>query len=217
METVDIKQKQRGMPQSEKTKKRYNRIAPVYDLMELVVERSAFNDWRELLWSKVEPGKVLEVGVGTGKNIPYYPPDVEVTAIDISERMMAAAQKRASQSDKAVDLQMMDVQALSFPDNYFDSAVTTFVFCSVPDPVLGLREIKRVVKPGGNIWMLEHVRINHPVIGPIMDILNPLIVRVMGANINRQTVNNVKKAGLNVLNVENLKGELVKLVHATPG
>lgn len=217
MKTIESKQTITSLPQSKKTQKRYNRIAPIYDLMEWAVERSAFEAWRKLLWSQVGEGRVLEVGVGTGKNIPYYPASAEVTAIDISEGMMAAAKKRANELEKSVDLQMMDVQALSFPDNYFDSAVTTFVFCSVPDPVLGLRELKRVVKPGGDLWLLEHVRINQPVIGPIMDILNPLVVRVMGANINRQTVGNVQKAGLRIMNVENLKGDLVKLIHAVPG
>lgn len=205
------------MPMSKKTQKRYNRIAPIYDLMEWAVEHSAFKDWRKLLWSKIGAGKVLEVGVGTGKNIPYYPADAEMTAIDISAGMLISAKRRALDLGKSVDIQMADIQALSFPDDYFDSAVSTFVFCSVPNPVLGLKELQRVVKPGGEIWLLEHVRINQPVIGTIMDILNPVIVRLMGANINRQTVNNVGEAGLEILNVKNLKGELVKLIHASPG
>jgi ubiquinone/menaquinone biosynthesis C-methylase UbiE len=104
---------------------------------------------------------------------------------------------------------------LTFPDNYFDSAVATFVFCSVPDPVLGLKELKRVVKPDGDIWLLEHVRINKPIIGNVMDLLNPIIVRMMGANINRNTEENVKASGLDILEVLHLQGELVKLIHAS--
>jgi len=107
----------------------------------------------------------------------------------------------------------MDVQRISFPDNTFDTAVATFVFCSVPNPIKGLQELKRVIKKDGDIWLLEHVRVNKPVIGPLMDIANPLVVRIMGANINRQTVENVKKAGLQILSVEKLKGNLVKLIH----
>ncbi len=196
------------------TKARYDRIAPIYDLMEWFIERLAFQDWRWELWSRVPVGRILEVGVGTGKNIPFYPKGAQVTAIDLSERMLARAQRRADEMNIEVDLRHMDVQDLEFPDDAFDAAVATFVFCSVPIAVQGLRELGRVVKPDGNIWLLEHVRVNRPVIGPLMDALNPIVVRVMGPNINRRTVENVKRAGLRVLQVENLKGELVKLIHA---
>jgi ubiquinone/menaquinone biosynthesis C-methylase UbiE len=198
------------------TKARYDRIARFYDLMEWATERSAFQAWREDLWSRVPPGRVLEVGVGTGKNMPYYPEGARVTAIDLSDRMLAQAERRAEESGIDVDLRHMDAQDLDFPDDTFDTAVATFVFCSVPIPVHGLRELGRVVKPEGDIWLLEHVRINKPVIGPLMDVMNPVAVRIMGANINRQTVENVKRAGLEIVDVEDLRGELVKLIHARP-
>jgi phosphatidylethanolamine/phosphatidyl-N-methylethanolamine N-methyltransferase len=196
------------------TKARYNRIAPVYDLMEWFTERSAFQEWRQYLWSLLQAGRILEVGVGTGKNMPYYPKGAQVTAIDLSEDMLAMAQRRAEELGIEVNLRHMDVQRLAFPQDTFETAVATFVFCSVPDPVKGLKELERAVKPGGDIWLLEHVRINKPVVGPLMDLANPLVVRMMGANINRQTVENVKKAGLQILRVEDLKGDLVKLIHA---
>jgi len=90
------------------------------------------------------------------------------------------------------------------------------VFCSVPDPVQGLRELGRVVRPDGDIWLLEHVRVNRPVVGLLMDLLNPIVVRIMGANINRRTVENVRKAGLEIVEIEDLRGGLVKLIHARP-
>jgi ubiquinone/menaquinone biosynthesis C-methylase UbiE len=201
---------------SEITRKRYNRIAPVYNLMEWFVERATFKPWRKLLWSRIEDGSILEIGVGTGKNIPFYPSSSYMTAVDLSDGMMSHAKRQAEDLAKPVNFHQMDVQSLTFPDNSFDTAMATFVFCSVPQPVVGLEELKRVVKPGGDIWLLEHVRVNKPVIGLLMDILNPIIVRIMGANINRQTVKNVEAAGLNVLEVENLKGDLVRLIHASP-
>lgn len=201
---------------SEVTRKRYNRIAPVYNLMEWFVERAVFKPWRKLLWSRIEDGSVLEIGVGTGKNIPFYPSGTNMTAVDLSDGMMSYAKRQAEDLSKPVNFHQMDVQALTFSDNSFDTAMATFVFCSVPQPVVGLKELGRVVKPGGDIWLLEHVRINKPVIGFLMDILNPMIVRIMGANINRQTVQNVEAAGLKVLEVQNLKGDLVRLIHASP-
>lgn len=200
--------------QTTRTRGRYNRIAPVYDLLEGFIERAAFGAWRRRLWEQVPRARILEVGVGTGKNMPYYPPRAGVTAVDLSERMLDRARRRAAELRLDVDLCQMDIEHLGFPDETFDIAVATFVFCSVPLPVAGLRELARVVRRDGEIWLLEHVRIDRPVVGAIMDALNPLVVRMMGANINRRTVENVRLAGLTLLEAADLRGRLVKLIHA---
>jgi ubiquinone/menaquinone biosynthesis C-methylase UbiE len=112
-----------------------------------------------------------------------------------------------------VDLLQIDAQDLDFASDTFDAALATFVFCSVPDPVVGLTEMRRVTKPGGQILLLEHVRIDAPVVGPAMDAFDPLVVQVMGAHINRRTVENVRRAGLAIDRVEELApGGLVKLI-----
>lgn len=199
-----------------KTRARYDRIAPVYDLMEALMERSA-KEWRRLLWAQVEGEEVLEVGVGTGKNMPYYPKGQKTTAIDLSEKMLHRAQQRAERQGIEVELHRMDAQALEFPDKAFDTAVATFVFCSVPDPVLGLRELGRVTRSGGKVLLLEHMRPENPWLGRLFDLFNPLIVRLFGFNINRRTLENIRKAGLKIDSVRALDGmSIVKLIAAKP-
>jgi ubiquinone/menaquinone biosynthesis C-methylase UbiE len=197
------------------TRARYNRLAPIYDLQEAAIERLAFRLWRKRLWSQIEGDRVLEAGVGTGKNVPYYPVGVRVMAVDLSDKMLSQAQRRVQKLAANAALSLVDAQRLAFPNGVFDIAVATFVFCSVPDAVVGLRELSRVVKPGGRIILLEHVRVNIPVIGWLMDLLDPLVVRVMGAHINRTTTENVKKAGLEIEQVKRLlPGGLVKMIVA---
>ncbi len=194
------------------TRARYQRLAPMYDRMEALSERR-FRPWRQKLWALVHGPRVLEVGVGTGKNMPFWPRDVNMTVIDLTPGMLDRARRRAKELHLKVDLHLGDVQMLDFPDATFDEAVATFVFCSVPDPILGLRELKRVVKPGGQIILLEHMRSPNAVVGKIMDVLNPLVVRIMGANVNRRTVENVQEAGLIIDRVEDLgMGGIVKLI-----
>ncbi len=177
-------------------RKAYDRLAGRYDLLELPMEWLAFRRWRQRLWRRVKGPRVLEIGVGTGKNIPFYPADIAVTAIDLSPRMLERARRRAARyPDRTVELLEMDAQALRFPDNTFDEAAATFVFCSVPDPVLGLQEALRVTKPGGRLHLLEHMRVHPERIGRWMDRLDPLIYRLTGVHIARRTVDNVQRAG----------------------
>lgn len=199
---------------TEQTRARYNRIAPIYDLMEILPERR-FVPWRRQLWAQVPAGKVLEVGVGTGKNFPYHPEGAEIIGIDLSDGMLARARNKAQSMGKTLDLRQMDAQSLEFSDNTFDAAVATFVFCSIPNPMLALNELARVVKPGGKIFLLDHVRIDRPIIGTLMDIMNPFTVRLTGANINRRTVENVRRSPLAVEAVTDLGPlEVVKLIVA---
>lgn len=197
------------------TKARYDRVAPFYDLMEGVMEQLAFRRWRRLVWQAVGPQaqKILEVGVGTGKNMAYYPENTQITAIDISDKMLNRARHRTTKLGLNIQLLQMDAQALEFPAHSFDVVVSTFVFCSVPDPVLGLQEIKRVLRPGGKAVFLEHMRPKSSFWGKLFDLLNPLVVRLWGANINRRTVENIEKASLEIKRIERLTAQgIVRLI-----
>lgn len=199
------------------TQRRYDRQAALYDLREVPVEALGFKRFRKLLWQAVKTGRLLEIGVGTGKNMPHYPPGSRVVAVDLSPRMIRKANAKAQRLGREVDLVIADAQRLPFRDGAFDGAAATFVFCSVPDPVTGLEEVNRVVRAGGRIDLLEHVRARFPAAGWVMDRLNPIVVRMMGANINRDTVGNVSRAGIDIDEVESRGFGIIKLVRARHG
>lgn len=200
--------------ENEKTKHRYNRIAPYFDGLEGFLEGLFFRRWRKTLWQKVQGEHVLEVGVGTGKNFPYYPENCQITALDFSEKMLAQAKKKQQYKQVDVTLELMDVQSLCYADNSFDTVIASFVFCSVPLPIKGLQELYRVCKPGGQVLLLEHVLSSNPVMARMMQIMNPLINAVFGANINRKTVKNVQACGFEKVILDPTSSDMVKLIQA---
>jgi ubiquinone/menaquinone biosynthesis C-methylase UbiE len=200
--------------QTDIIKKRYDRIAPYFDRIESMMEKMMFGDLRSRIWQQVKGENILEVGVGTGKNFAYYPANKTITAIDFSPVMIQEAKKKCITLSLDVELLEMDVQALDFPDNHFDCVIGTFLFCSVPDPEQGLRELKRVCKSGGEVLLLEHVLSENKFIAPIMQLLNPLTVRLVGANINRQTVKTVQACRFRSVEVLASSSHLVKLIKA---
>jgi len=197
--------------QSEVIRQRYNRTAKFYDLMDKMIPESI----RRAAIGQAT-GNVLEVGVGTGKNLPFYREGCIVTGIDFSPGMLAKARQKVQKVKVPVTLLEMDAQHMSFPDNSFDTVVATCVFCSVPHPIQGLQEVRRVCKPSGAIVLLEHVRSENPLLGWVMDLFNPISLYLIGSNINRRTVENVRAAGISVHQVDNVGGNMVKLIVAGP-
>lgn len=193
------------MNTTDKIKQRYDRISGVFDMMDHMIK----DKWREELVKNVE-GTVLEVGVGTGANLPYYPSEAEVTGIDFSRKMLDKARKKAATLDTSITLEEMNAEKLDFPDDSFDYVISTCVFCSVPDPVQGLKEIRRVLKPEGKVLMLEHMRSDNRFIGKAMDIMNPVGLHIVGANINRRTMTNIQKAGLRVVDQQFLFSSIMR-------
>lgn len=200
--------------ETEVARKRYDRIAPIFDIIEGAMEKLLLAGLREKLWLKVKGHHLLEVGVGTGKNFAYYPEKVQITAVDFSPGMLSIAQQKAQKQSLSLDLNLQDVQSLEYADNSFDTIVATFVFCSVPMPLRGLKELHRVLRPGGRVLLLEHVLSENKLLAKIMNTVNPLVVRLVGANINRRTVTSVKAVGFKHVRVDNVSGGIVKLIEA---
>ncbi|TAK59876.1 MAG: class I SAM-dependent methyltransferase [Dehalococcoidia bacterium] len=197
------------------TRNRYDRAARFYDLHQSMMERLLMRRLRTRLWQMAPAaGAILEIGVGTGVNIPYYPPAARATAIDLSPNMLERATRRADRLHVQADLLEMDAQHLDFADATFDAVAATCVFCSVPDPVAGLREAWRVLKPGGQLLLVEHMRSGNAVVGRVMDLLNPAFVRMSGANINRRTMDNLEAAGVAGIDASSHAFGIVKLIEA---
>ena len=191
-----------------KPKHYYDRNAAMYDKILWPVENT-LSKWRKKLLKDVQ-GKTLEIGIGTGKSMTDYPSGVSVTGIDSSENMLKYARRRANGHAHIEELLVMDAEHLFFEDNSFDTVVSSCVFCSVHNPVKAFKEIKRVCKTNGNIYLLEHVRSQKKIVGKIMDMLNPISFGLYGDNINRRTYEKLIEAGFNAsqIKVENVWSDI---------
>lgn len=176
----------------------YDRIAFLYDLYDAPMSALGGRRRRRRLLSRAA-GRVLEVGIGTGANLDLYPPGIQLTGIDISAKMLARARRRAARLGSHARLQQADVEQLPFADATFDAVVATWVFCAVADPLRGLREVRRVVRPDGQVLLLEHVRPANPLAACLALFLSPVIRRLIGAEADRRTEDTVARSGLRIV------------------
>jgi ubiquinone/menaquinone biosynthesis C-methylase UbiE len=192
---------------------RYQRIAPFYDLLDLPFEHRRYRRIRPELFQGLS-GRLLDAGVGTGRNLRFYPLGAEVIGIDLSPAMLARADQRRRALGAAVTLREMDVTRLDFPDSQFDAAVATFLFCVLPDnlQVPALQELGRVVKPGGRIRLLEYVRPQGAIRRAIARIWEPWMAWAYGAGFDRRTEEHISAAGLQVVESRFVVDDLIKLI-----
>ena len=196
------------------TYQRYQRIAPFYDLLDLPFEYGRYRHIRPLLFTGLS-GRILDAGVGTGRNVPFYPAGSTVVGIDLSPAMLARAERRRA-TQATVALRQMDVTHLDFPDASFDAAIATFLFCVLPDEQqpAALREIARVVKPGGSIRLLEYVRPSGAMRRFVARLWAPWIAWAYGAGFDRRTEQHLAAAGLDLAESRFVVADLLKLISA---
>lgn len=193
---------------------KYSRISGIYDLMEWPMEKLLFRRLRRRAVGYAE-GRTLEVGVGTGKNLEYYPPDIHLSAIDFSPGMLGKACRKADRLGIShLELRQMDAEALDYPDGSFQTVISTFVFCTVPHPMKGLTEIRRVLEPGGKAVFLEHMRSRNPLLNIFLYAANIFTKPILGTSMVRMTQQNIQKAGFEISSVENHIFDIVRLMVA---
>ncbi|MBI1827278.1 MAG: class I SAM-dependent methyltransferase [Planctomycetes bacterium] len=158
-------------------------------------------------------GRVLFVGVGTGIDIKHFPPGHSIAAIDISDKMLRKAEKRAAQYCGNLVLCRADAQNLKFPSASFDTVVTSCTMCSVPDPFRAFREFHRILRPGGRLLMFEHVRSRNPLLAIALDLMT-LWTRLSGTEMNRDTLATARAAGFEIIRIETVYLDIILAVHA---
>lgn len=187
----------------------------LYDFCMAPLEKGALGRWRRDLCGRAQ-GRVLEVGCGSGANFSYYPPELEIVAVDQNPAMLEKARARAALAMSPIQLLDANLENLPLEDRSVDTILSTLVFCSVPDPVRGLGELRRVLRTEGRLYMVEHVGSHKHLPKLLLEALTCWSSRY-GEYFNRDTEENLKLAGWKILEVENLFADVVKFITATPG
>jgi ubiquinone/menaquinone biosynthesis C-methylase UbiE len=199
------------------SRSRYDRIAGLYDLLDLGFEYCRYRPLRPRLLDGLS-GIILDAGVGTGRNMPFYPEGARVVGIDVSAGMLTRARQRRDSLGMNTELLEMDVLETTFPDRHFDAIVATFLFCVLEagQQLPALRELARICKPGGQIRVLEYSYSKNPFRRFVMHIWVPWVRWAFGAAFDRNTEQYLAPAGLECVEMRYLYHDIIKLIVARP-
>ena len=200
---------------TEEIRQKYNTFAPWYDLLEGIPELLGLRKLRRELLQRAS-GSVLEVAAGTGKNFHYYPQTCEITAVDLSPAMLKRARRRADRLGLPIPFLIMDGEALAFPDQSFDTVVSSLTLCTFPDPIAALREMARVCRVDGRILLLEHGRSDREWLGRWQDRRADRHAKPLGCRWNREPLDLVRQAELTLITSRRYFGGVFHLIEATP-
>jgi len=194
-------------------KRVWDKGAPRYDKQIAFFEKVQFAGGREWLAERAG-GRVLDVAVGTGRNLPYYPADLTITGIELSPGMLAIARQRATDLGRDVDLREGDAEHLPFDDASFDTVLCALSLCTIPRPATALGEMRRVLVPGGRLLLLDHIGSTWPPVYAAQWLVQQITARAAGEYFTRRQLPLVKAAGFQIVETERLKAGTVERIHA---
>jgi ubiquinone/menaquinone biosynthesis C-methylase UbiE len=194
-------------------KRVWDKSAPGYDQQIAFFEKVQFGGGREWLGERAQ-GRVLEVAIGTGRNLPCYRAGAAVTGIELSPAMLAIARQRAAALGREVDLREGDAEHLPCGDASFDTVVCALSLCTIPSPAAAIGEMKRVLVPGGRLLLLDHIGSTWPPVYAVQWLLEQLTIRAAGEHFTRRQLPLVRAAGFEVVEAERLKAGTVERIHA---
>jgi ubiquinone/menaquinone biosynthesis C-methylase UbiE len=199
--------------ETDRVRRIQDRTAPKYDRQIGFFERVRFAGGREWVCAQAE-GDVLELAVGTARNLAHYPPSVRVTGIQLSPEMLAIAHRRAQELGRDADLRLGDAPALEFPDASFDTVACTLPLCTIPDPRQTVADARRVLRPGGRLLLLEHVRSPVRAVRAVQRLIEPLAVRFEADHLTREPLEYLAAEGFAIERLERAKSGIVERVRA---
>ncbi|MQA75895.1 MAG: methyltransferase domain-containing protein [Solirubrobacterales bacterium] len=199
--------------ETDRVRRILDKEAPNYDRQMGFFERILFAGGREWACAQAQ-GEVLEIAIGTARNLPHYADDVRLTGVELSPEMLAIGRRRAEGLGRDVDLLIGDAQALNFEDESFDTVIITFALCTIPDDRMAASEAYRVLRPGGRLVLLEHVRSPSLAVRSVQRLIDPLSVRFGADHLVREPLDYLADVGFEVADVERLKWGIVERVLA---
>src|SRR3954447_11591090 len=198
---------------TELVREHYDKSASGYNRQIAFFERILFGEGRSWVCSQAE-GEVLEIAVGTGRNLRYYSDDVRLTGIELSPEMLDIARREAANIGREADLRVGDAEALEFEDESFDTVTCTLALCTIPDDRAAVGEMWRVLRPGGRLLLLEHVRSHVRPVRIGQRALEPLMLRFEQDHLLREPLEHVRPVGFSVERVERSKAGIVERLAA---